>query len=366
MNKSIYKMPGLALNSFFLKKEPISIIHFVTNRCNARCKHCFIDFNNQSIFRNELSLDEIKKMTKYFGKSLFNVNLTGGEPFLRKDMFEIARSYFLNTTIQSLFITTNGYFTDKIKDFLDNFVGSSLKGNVTFQFSIDSFEEEHNKNRKVEGLFRRALESYHLVKSYKNVNIMPNICITLAHHNYHNVLELYTYLKSLGIDSCTATMMREAGVVRKINPDVKKKILNSYNELTKEIYRDQLSGKTKGFEEHLQGRFMNSKNILVSKIVAETYIEKKFIVNCSAASLFGVIYANGDVYPCEILGNKNLGNLRDYDMNFMKLWKDRKTQECKEFIKKTKCNCTFECVWSVNAISNPRFIVPMLYNAARF
>jgi radical SAM protein with 4Fe4S-binding SPASM domain len=365
MSKSLYDISKIALNSYFSKKEPVSIIHFVTNRCNARCKHCFIDFSDQTIPGDELSLDEIRKLTKHMGKCLFNVNLTGGEPFLRSDIFEIAMSYFTNTGIQSLFVTTNGYLTDRIGAFLNAFTSSGLQRKVTFQFSIDNFEEDHDKNRKLKGLFRRALDSYFLVKSYENKNIMPNICITLTHHNYHNVMELYDYLKKHGVDSCTATMMREAGVITKISPEIKKKILKSYRELTKRIYEDQLSGVTKGFEKHLQGRLMNSKNMLVSKIVADTYLEKKFISPCSAASLFGVIYANGDVFPCEILGDKNLGNLRDYDMDFMKLWQNRKTRACREFIRKTKCSCTYECVWSVNAISNPRFIVPMLFNAVR-
>jgi radical SAM protein with 4Fe4S-binding SPASM domain len=305
-------------------------------------------------------------MTKYLGRSLFNVNLTGGEPFLRKDIFDITMAYFTNTGIRSLFITTNGYFTAKIKNFLDSFIRSGIKGKLTLQISIDNFKEEHDRNRRLEGLFAKALDSYFLVKSYKNINIMPNICITLTHHNYNNALALYAYLKSAGIESCTATIMREAGIVRSIDPDLKKKILETYVHLTKEMREDQLSGATKGFEGHIQGRLMNSKNLLVSNIIAKTYLDKKFIANCSAASLFGVIYPNGDVYPCEILGNRKLGNIRDYDMNFMKLWQDKKTGKCRDFIKESKCNCTYECVWSVNAISNPRFIVPMLYNAARF
>ena len=251
----------LALNSYCLKTEPISIIHFVTTKCNARCKHCFIDFSDPDMSRNDLNLNEITTLTKSLGKSLFNVNLTGGEPFLRKDLFEIAKAYFSNTSAQSLFITTNGYFTERIKDFLDNLISSGINRKVTIQFSIDNFEEEHDKNRKVDGLFRRALDSYFLVKSYKDQDIMPNICITITHHNYHNVMKLYSYLKRLGIDSCTATMMREAGIVKEIDVEIKKKLLLAYIELTKIIREDQLSGVMKGFEKHLQGRLMNSKNM---------------------------------------------------------------------------------------------------------
>ncbi len=284
MNDSIYKIPGLALNTFILKKEPFSIVHFVTNKCNARCKHCFIDLNNPDIAKDELSLAEINKLTKSLGKSLFNVNLTGGEPFIRKDIFEIARSYFTNTDIQSLFITTNGFFTDRIKSFLDEFVSSGIKGNITLQFSIDNFEEEHDKNRRVKGLFRKTIESYHLVKSYKSANIMPNICITLTDHNYHKVLDLYKHLKALGIDSCTATIMREAGVVKTIDPDLKKELLNTYLKLTRQIRNDQLSGAMKGFERHLQGRLMNSKNMLVHKVIKEAYVETPWSNNIGTVS----------------------------------------------------------------------------------
>ncbi len=94
-------------NIYFKKNEPMSLVHFITNRCNARCSFCFIDFNNPDTFKDELSLDEINKLTKSLGKSLLNVNLTGGEPFARKDIIDIAKIYLKNTTIQSLYITTN-------------------------------------------------------------------------------------------------------------------------------------------------------------------------------------------------------------------------------------------------------------------
>lgn len=110
---------------------------------------------------------------------------------------------------------------------------------------------------------------------------------------------------------------------------------------------------------------MNAKNKIMNEIISETYLKKKFIAPCAAGSLFGVIYANGDVYPCEMLDQQKLGNLRDYDMNFMGLWKGKKAEECRRFIIKSKCNCTFECAWTLNIISNFKFIPSLILNAVK-
>ena len=51
-------------NIYFSKNEPVSIVHFLTNRCNARCSFCFIDFDDPNTFKGELTLNEIEKLTK--------------------------------------------------------------------------------------------------------------------------------------------------------------------------------------------------------------------------------------------------------------------------------------------------------------
>ena len=106
-------------NLYFSKNQPISLVHFVTNRCNARCSFCFIDFDNPKTFEGELSLDEIEELTKNLGDSILNVNLTGGEPFARKDLIEIAKAYLKNSTIQSIYITTNASLPERIKNFAE-------------------------------------------------------------------------------------------------------------------------------------------------------------------------------------------------------------------------------------------------------
>ena len=352
-------------NAYFTKKEPLSLVQFVTNRCNARCKHCFIDFEHPDIFKDELTLKEIQKLTKNLGGSLVNVNLTGGEPFLRKDFFEIVELYFKNTTIKSVFITSNGMYTDLIKKFLDKFLESKIDGKIIFSFSIDGIGEAHDAIRKVKGLYENAVKTYKMIQDYNSPRINAKIGITVTDQNYNKVLDVYKYLKEqVGVEGVTATIMREQGVVKNIDPDLKKKIHLGYTKLIKEIHNDLLSGRMEGYKRDFQGRLINSKNLIVNKIQASTYLNPHYVSHCPAGALFGVIGAKGEVYPCEIL-DKPLGNLREYDMNFMKLWRDSKTKEVKRFIKDTKCNCSYECAWSINVISNKKYIPQLLINFIR-
>ena len=84
------------------KNKPTGIVHCLTNRCNARCPHCFIDFNNKQTQKSFMNLEDIDKLTKTMGDQLINVNLSGGEPFLVKDILDIARYYYKNTSIESI------------------------------------------------------------------------------------------------------------------------------------------------------------------------------------------------------------------------------------------------------------------------
>ena len=90
-------------------------------------------------------------------------------------------------------------------------------------------------------------------------------------------------------------------------------------------------------------------------MIKKMYLQPKYLSPCHAGGLFGIITGNGMIYPCEILENKLLGNLRDVDMDFMKIWKSQKTKETKNFIINTNCNCTYECALTYNILGNWRY-----------
>ena len=77
------------IEKFKKNQTPSQIIFFITNMCNMRCKHCFY-WKNLNTEEGEMSLEEIRKFALSL-KNPMNISLTGGEPFLRKDLVEICK-----------------------------------------------------------------------------------------------------------------------------------------------------------------------------------------------------------------------------------------------------------------------------------
>ena len=360
----VTKIVSLAKNIYFTRQNPVSLIHFVTNRCNARCSFCFIDFDDPNTFKKELSLLEIEQLTKHVGPSLQNVNLTGGEPFSRVDLLEVVRAWYINTNIRSIFITTNGSLPERIISLANKIKSEFPDRLLIFSISIDGLPELHNKIRKIANLFENAIKSYHGLKKIGG-NIDVNIAITVSHENYKTAHELYEELSTnYGIKSITCTIVRDEGVY-KIPKSVKENILNTYNKIIKRIQSDLKLNILQGYNaDSLQGRLMNKKNVLMNNIISKIYLNPTYISPCHAGSLFGIIEANGNVKPCEILDN-TIGNLRDYDMNFLKMWHGHDAQTLKSTIINSKCNCTYECAWSFNILGNWRYQPSLLMGALK-
>ncbi len=342
-------------NIYLTKKEPISLIHFITNRCNARCSFCFIDFEDPNTFKGELTLEEIEKLTKSLGKSLLNVNFTGGEPFARKDFVDIAKLYIKNSTIQSIYITTNASLPDRIENFVKEITVLQKKIELSIQISIDDFPEKHNKVRKIKNLFDSCIDTFFRLKKYGE-NVNPCVSITVTHENCDDIKNIFEYLHvKCKVDSIKCTIVRDEGVYK--TPELKrKKIFEAYNWLTKKISELSEKGLLKNYnKKSLQGRLHNEKDKISWDLIKQMYLEPKYISPCHAGSLFGIISASGLIYPCEILEDKVLGDLRKNDMNFMNIWRNKTSLEAKKFIKDTKCNCTYECALSFNILGNYRY-----------
>jgi len=115
----------------------------ITDVCNFKCGYCLpngyqVDKGDNRKF---LHLDEIKRLAKCFSElGVCKIRITGGEPTVRKDFFDIIKVLKFEAGIKKVVITTNGYHLDrKAKQLVD----SGLNG---INISIDSLDRETFKN----------------------------------------------------------------------------------------------------------------------------------------------------------------------------------------------------------------------------
>ncbi len=109
----------------------------ITDVCNFKCGYCLPNGYqiDKSDNRKFLHLDEIRRLAKVFSKLGVNkIRLTGGEPTVRNDFFEIIKILKHEAGIKKVVITTNGYHLDKKAKML---VDSGING---INISIDSFK----------------------------------------------------------------------------------------------------------------------------------------------------------------------------------------------------------------------------------
>ena len=90
--------------------SPPFLILFINSLCNMRCEHCF--YWKQLNQPDDLTFDEIKALSEELGP-IENLNLSGGEPFLRKEFDTICRQFITKNGVKEIYVPTNAWFADK-------------------------------------------------------------------------------------------------------------------------------------------------------------------------------------------------------------------------------------------------------------
>ena len=341
------------------KQLPSYFIFYPTSRCNLKCSHCFYHDSLNKKF-NELSVDEIDKITKTMDPIL-SLILTGGEPYLRHDLDKIVKIFYENTRVPIITIPSNGWYLSKMDKQITNMMEWCPYLTLNQQISIDGIGADHDlirMDKQVVGSdnsFDKAIKTIHrlkkLQKVYDRINI--GIIITFTNQNQEKFKDIIKEIYSLVEPDNISVNLVRGDPKQKVNLNLD---LELYRDAVK--YRDNLyyEKKMSGHSRFKGNKLATAGRIMLNELTNKTFEENKYSTPCYAGNLSGVMYPEGDVYPCEILDDSHkIGNIRDFDLNFKKLWLSKKASEEVKFIRKTKCFCTHECFNSVNILFNPKF-----------
>lgn len=167
-----------------MKPQLEEIFISVTNRCNLNCFHCYASAGS-SYENGELSKEELINIVDEAGKlGVKEFNITGGEPFIREDIFDILDQ--LDFWGIRFNLSTGGtLITPRILNKLRKY-----KHCECTQVSVDGPEEYHDYMRGRKGSFRRALRAIKLFKS-EGLPIMVN---SVLHRENLPYLEFFSDL----------------------------------------------------------------------------------------------------------------------------------------------------------------------------
>ncbi len=331
MFKEINLAKKILFSNFKRLTFPYRLTFAVTYKCNSKCSICHIWKLKP---KKEISLKEIKE---FFQKNnYFNwVDLTGGEPFLRKDLVDICASIIDNCPdLYLLHIPTNGFLPAKIEEKTKGIL--DLKPNrFIISIALDAPELLHDRLRGIDGAWQKATETYKRLKKIKQKNFEVYFGMTLSDLNYKLIEKTYQELKKeikdLKRNDLHFNIAHHSFYYHnlKINLKINNKIASKLNDFNIKKEKE-ISG-----VKFLESRYQN----LIPKYLKT----KKSPLICQALSASLFIDPFGFIYPCSIW-DKRIGNLKDFNYDLKRIWNLNKTITLRKKIAKEKCpGCWTPC-----------------------
>lgn len=354
----VQKINALRVKKVYRLKVPNTLTLFLTNRCNASCRHCFY-WKEVAKEKEELSLPEIRKLFKSL-RGVKVINLTGGEPFLRDDLMEIAESC-VTSGIKTISIPTNGILTARITDFADKMIHvpglSMLKINV----SLDGTETTHDKIRNVTGCYEKAkktIENLKMIQQHSK-NFQVSVATAVSQDNLGEMETFIPELFQMGIPLMVSVVRGSEyhmhGISRKLKHDLNPKD-SQYVKSDTDL--DKLKAILDKNAERYGVKNWNVFQQIKFDLALDLIKHRKKRIDCFSGYSDGVIFNNGNVSLCEY--TQPVGNLRDVDMDFKKIWRSVPANRMRQL--KKNCFCVHTCNLVSNMQYNPELLTKLIMN----
>jgi heme d1 biosynthesis radical SAM protein NirJ len=183
------KMPG-----------PVVIWNLI-RRCNLRCKHCYstsLDID----FKDELTTEQIKNTIDDLKVAKVPVLiLSGGEPLLRPDIYEITE--YAKKKGFYLALSTNGTLINE-----DNIEAIKAAEYQYVGISIDGLEEFHDEFRRQKGSFKTSM---HAIKLCKQAGIKVGMRLCLTRENFADLPAMLNLMEDNNVDKFYLSHLNYSG-----------------------------------------------------------------------------------------------------------------------------------------------------------
>ncbi len=318
--RSTRKLPPHLLQ-FSSDARPV-VFWNTTNRCNLRCKHCYINAEDVE-YEDELSTEEAKAFIEDLGRMKVPVLMfSGGEPLVRQDMFELGR-HAVEVGLRPV-ISTNGTLIDrdvarKIKETGFQYVGISLDGGPA----------THDEFRGIKGAFERAIEG---IRACNEVGVKAGVRLTVNKYNYRDLPEVLRIVEEERIPRFCMYHLVYSGrgrdmVDMDLSPEERREVIEWLSEKTFDLHRRGVEVEILTTDNHADGVYILN---YIKRHQPEREAEVRQLLamhgGCSAGVKAANVDPQGNVHPCQFWPHVTLGNVRERP--FSEIWADTSEFQC--------------------------------------
>lgn len=301
-----------------------SVLYFETTyRCTCKCGFCERWKVGPGRQKDELSTGQVKKMlldAKSLGVRF--IGLTGGEAFLRKDIFEIgkyAKDLGLNVNVAS-----NGTLINEknIKKIIGTFDSVTI--------SMDGINKEtHDEIRGVSGVYDKAMGALRLFKKY---NFPTAVNMVITKKNYNQIEKYIEFFKKENIPTQLTPVHDYETSFLTVKKDLKEIDVKLFKKLWLQLSK-KYEFLNNFFYKYVPTFFESPKNLF------DKY-------TCFAGTTMMFVNPYGEIFPCEFYRSK-MGDLKEESLS--EIWKRAINLRRQISSKKRPCICWTHCVVPLNS-----------------
>jgi len=321
------------------------VILFVTSICNAKCRTCFYwqELNRPG----DLTWDELRKISATM-PPITDLWLSGGEPFLRKELVEIVTLFCRSNGVRWVNLPTNGLLPQRVADWTARILRENPELRLDLNVALDGLGEVQDSIRGVPGNFQKTLETIRAIQPVRREfrdRLRANLNTVICAENYQQAPEIAEYAKTkMEVDGHYFNIIRGEpmdGSLKQIPAEKLPALYRLIGRVARHYSRSLLNGYygTKGAvaRVYYEGTLAFHHRVQLANYAGP----HPWPMECTAGQTICVIDYNGDVRACEL--RRPLGNLRDFGCDFSAFWASQGRREEPGRIAQDGCWCTHVC-----------------------
>ncbi len=324
------------------KLLPINITISPSPRCNSRCMTCNIWMKRE----NELTLEEWDKVFQSLGRAPFWFTVSGGEPFMFRDIVPLCQSLYKHCRPGIINIPTNSLMRSIIPRKVEEICRTCPESQVILNLSLDGVGEKHDRIRGVPGNFEKFEQNYKALRELKLPNLTIGVHSVISRFNVEDTPELFDYALGLKPDSYITEIAEQRVELDTVDIQVSPPP-NRYAWAIDHLIERVQKRKFKGIS-----RVTEAFRIEYYKLVKRILSEETQVIPCFAGWASAQIYGSGEVWPCCVRAD-NLANLRDVGYDFKRVWFSAQAESVRTSIRAKECHCPLANASYTNMLLHP-------------